>query len=41
MSRTNLNGNGSKLKVVKAIVERGDLQSFSQMLYFAGTTRED
>ena len=32
MSRTNLNGEGSKLKVIKAIIESGDLQSFSTAL---------
>jgi hypothetical protein len=41
MSQTSSSGNGSRLKVVKAIVESGDLQSFSQLLYFSGTTRED
>jgi hypothetical protein len=41
MSRTNMNGNASrKLKVVKAIIESGDLHSFSELIYNAGATRD-
>jgi hypothetical protein len=41
MSRGKSSGNGSRLKVVKAIVESGELHSFSQLLYFSGTTRDE